>query len=122
MANSNSANAAERCGPLASPDPGSPASRAGLADPDETTPLLHINRAHGNHSDWWSSARSTIVVSSLYDKNAGLLLVAASQFFYSAMNISVKWLNSLDDPVPTLEVCLLQIDVPGDDFTKVRSK
>jgi hypothetical protein len=33
-----------------------------------------------------------------------MLLVVASQFFLSAMNVSVKFLNSLDEPVPTLEV------------------
>jgi hypothetical protein len=38
-----------------------------------------------------------IRVSGLYDKHVGLLLVVASQFFYSAMNISVKWVNSLDE-------------------------
>ena len=39
-----------------------------------------------------------------FNKNAGLSLVAASQFFFSAMNMCVKWLNSLDEPVPILEV------------------
>jgi hypothetical protein len=50
------------------------------------------------------SARSS--VSTFFDENAGLLLVAASQFFYAATNTCVKWLNSLDDgePVPMLEV------------------
>lgn len=36
--------------------------------------------------------------------NAGLLLVAASQGFFSLMNVAVKKLNSIDPPVPTLEV------------------
>lgn len=36
--------------------------------------------------------------------NAGFLLVAASQAFFSLMNLAVKKLNSLDPPVPTLEV------------------
>jgi hypothetical protein len=45
-------------------------------------------------------------VSTFFDENAGLLLVAASQFFYAAANTCVKWLNSPDDgePVPMLEV------------------
>ncbi|KAH9170211.1 DUF6-domain-containing protein [Lactarius sanguifluus] len=34
----------------------------------------------------------------------GLMLVGASQFFLSAMNVAVKILNSLDKPVPTLEL------------------
>lgn len=37
--------------------------------------------------------------------NAGLLLVAASQGFFALMNVAVKKLNSLDPPVPALEVC-----------------
>ena len=36
--------------------------------------------------------------------NAGLLLVAASQAFFALMNVAVKKLNSLDPPVPALEV------------------
>jgi hypothetical protein len=27
------------------------------------------------------------------------------------MNVSVKWLNSLDEPVPTLEVCCTSRDI-----------
>jgi hypothetical protein len=46
-------------------------------------------------------------VSTFSDKNAGLLLVAAAQFFLTGMNFSVKWLNGLDKPVPTLEVCII---------------
>ena len=36
--------------------------------------------------------------------NVGLLLVAASQAFFSMMNVFVKVLNSIDPPVPALEV------------------
>lgn len=36
--------------------------------------------------------------------NAGLLLVAASQAFFSMMNVAVKKLNGLDPPVPAFEV------------------
>jgi len=39
-------------------------------------------------------------------RNKGLLLVAASQFFFSIMNLAVKELNSIDPPVPALEVSL----------------
>lgn len=38
------------------------------------------------------------------DANAGLLLITLAQLFGSVMNVSVKWLNGLDEPVPTLEV------------------
>ena len=73
--------------------PSSPVSRDGLADPDEISPLLGTT-AH-------ASARSSVSV--FLDKNAGLSLIAASQFFFSAMNICVKRLNTLDEPVPILE-------------------
>ena len=93
MATAHGVGNAERCTLLSSSDPELPASRDGLADPNETTPLLRTNRPH--------------VLSAFMDKNTGLLLVAASQFFFSGINISVKWLNSLDEPIPTLEVCVV---------------
>jgi hypothetical protein len=40
----------------------------------------------------------------LHQSNVGLLLIAASQLFNTLMNVAVKFLNDLDDPVPTLEV------------------
>jgi hypothetical protein len=43
-------------------------------------------------------------VSTFFDKNAGLFLIVASQFFFSAMHVGVKWFSSLDEPVPVLEV------------------
>jgi hypothetical protein len=60
---------------------------------NESSPLLLPNRTQ------WSTARSSFL-----QNNAGLFLVAAAQFFFSAMGIVLKWFNSLDDPVPTLEV------------------
>lgn len=75
--------------------------------PDEASPLLHPEDSQEplpNTSGRWLAAQ--LSVSAFFDNNAGLLLVAVSQFFFSAMGISVKWLNSLDKPVPTLEVCI----------------
>jgi hypothetical protein len=40
----------------------------------------------------------------LYGNNVGLLIIAASQLFVTLMNLTVKFLNQIDDPVPTLEV------------------
>jgi hypothetical protein len=94
-------------GPQSPSCPDLPVSRDGLADPDEISPLLGTNRARAiqlSQSEWRHSARSS--VSAFLDKNAGLSLIAAAQFFFSAMNICVKWLNSLDEPVPILEVRL----------------
>ena len=76
-----------------------PASREGPPTPDEISPLLQTKDAHAHQSGLRRSA-----LPSFLDDNAGLLLVAASQLFASAMNLSVKVLNSLDEPVPTLEV------------------
>lgn len=41
------------------------------------------------------------------NNNTGLLLVVASEVFYASMGVSVKFLNDIDPPVPTLEVCIL---------------
>ncbi|SRR6266436_5511962 len=43
----------------------------------------------------------------LVASNTGLLLVAASQFFFSLMNLAVKKLTTIDPPVPALEVSVL---------------
>jgi hypothetical protein len=82
--------------------------RSGLpiSAPNDTSPLLQLPRGQvteQNLSRRWHTAR--LSVSGFIDRNAGLLLVAASQFFFSAMNVCVKWLNTMDEPVPTLEVC-----------------
>jgi hypothetical protein len=53
-----------------------------------------------NVSERWRSSTSAFI-----DRNAGLLLVAGSEFFFSIINVSIKWLNSLDEPMPILEVC-----------------
>jgi hypothetical protein len=88
-------------GPQFSSGPKPSARRDGLADPDETSPLLRTNSGHAlqpSDPQRWHS------LSAFFDKNAGLSLLIASQFFFSAMNICVKWLNGLDKPVPILEV------------------
>jgi hypothetical protein len=87
------------------PVPKPSAHRDGLADPNETSPLLWTNStlARALH-DQPSHSERRHFLSAFFDKNAGLSLVAASQFFFSAMNVCVKWLNSLDEPIPILEV------------------
>lgn len=50
---------------------------------------------------WRALKASTLAV---VKNNTGLLLVAASQFFFALVNVAVKKLNTLDTPVPTLEV------------------
>lgn len=80
-----------------------PASRGGSANPDESLPLLGTDRGSASVLQWGHSERWRSV-STFFDKNAGLSFIVASQFFFSAMNVCVKWLNSLDEPVPVLEV------------------
>ena len=70
-----------------------------LSAPDEASPLLQNGRVRRSLSERCHSALAAFM-----NKNAGLLLVAASQFFFSLSNVCVKWLNSLDNHVPMLEV------------------
>ncbi|KAG9225505.1 hypothetical protein CCMSSC00406_0003008 [Pleurotus cornucopiae] len=58
-----------------------------------------------------SCCRSNILsrVKDVVQSNIGLLLIVASQAFMSFMNVSVKKLNSLDTPVPTLELVLVRM-------------
>jgi len=42
-------------------------------------------------------------------ENRGLLLIMAAQMFFASTNLSVKFLNSLDTPIPTLELVFLRM-------------
>jgi hypothetical protein len=85
---------------VASSESGSPANGEDAPIPNEVSPLLNSRRTKAQTiPERWRTTRTSFL-----EDNAGLLLVAAAQFFFSAMGIAVKWLNSLDDPVPTLEV------------------
>ncbi|KAF8258681.1 hypothetical protein EI94DRAFT_1834861 [Lactarius quietus] len=84
-----------------------PANGEGPPIPDETSPLLIPKHKHVHQptiSGPWRTA-----LSSFFDDNVGLLLVAASQLFVSLMNLSVKVLNGLDEPVPTFELLLVRM-------------
>ncbi|KAH8981193.1 drug/metabolite transporter superfamily [Lactarius hatsudake] len=70
--------------------------------PENRSKTAHKRKLRHGISWRWDSART--LVSIFVDNNAGLMLVGASQFFLSAMNVAVKLLNSLDKPVPTLEL------------------
>jgi len=69
--------------------------------PEETSPLLEPGRTTGQKQ--WSFARSSFL-----DANLGLLLIATAECFVSAMNMTIKLLNSSDEPVPILEVILVR--------------
>lgn len=56
-------------------------------------------------SNWGSSLKSGYEsVKVTIENNSGMLFVAASQAFFSLMNVAVKKLNSIDTPVPAFEV------------------
>lgn len=68
--------------------------------PGETSPLLDPGCTPGRTS----SKRWRSVPSSFLDANIGLFFVATAECFVSAMNMTVKLINSSDEPVPILEV------------------
>ena len=68
--------------------------------PHETSPRLQHKHAQGTKQDIlerWHSAR--LSASAFTNRNARRFLVAASQFFSSSMNLSLKWLNSWDNGI-----------------------
>lgn len=86
----------------------SPPNGALSPAPAETSPLLDPGRMPGrNISKRWKYARSSFL-----DANFGLFLVATAECFVAAMNMTVKLINTSDEPVPTLEVC----DIPRADI------
>jgi hypothetical protein len=96
--------------------PNSNVNGEGLAVCNETSPLLQHGYTRGLRprqivSDQRLRARS--FMSTFIDNNTGIFFVVASQFFYTAMNVTVKFLNRVDEPVPTLEVChVLMVTTP----------
>jgi hypothetical protein len=51
-----------------------------------------------------STPKRTTAFGEFYKRNQGLIIIAASQLFFSLMNLCVKVLTVLDKPVPTFEV------------------
>ena len=74
--------------------------------PEETSSLLQSKRAPRRTV----SLRCKSARSSFLDDNFGLFLIAVAEFFVSATNMSVKLLNSSDEPMPILEVCVIGPD------------
>lgn len=77
-------------------------------------PSLH--RSAELSPDWslrfrtrWKSFSSRCVET--FRNNTGLLLIAASQAFGATMSLFVKKLNSLDPPVPTLELICVRMAI-----------
>ena len=86
--------------------PITPSSSPGLEQTEETEEAYMSGEPNETSALLADTERGQSATSSFLDKNAGLLLVASSQFFFSASNLCVKWLNSLDESerVPILEV------------------
>lgn len=59
------------------------------------------NRLAAQDLSWTSRRDST---KKIIKSNTGLLLVMFAQLFFACMDVSVKQLHSLNEPVPTLEV------------------
>ncbi|CDO68508.1 hypothetical protein BN946_scf184998.g5 [Trametes cinnabarina] len=55
--------------------------------------------------------RAVETVKGTVQSNTGMLLVAASQLFFSLMNVWVKKLNSLDPPVPAFELIWVRMAI-----------
>ncbi|EGN97441.1 hypothetical protein SERLA73DRAFT_184151 [Serpula lacrymans var. lacrymans S7.3] len=55
----------------------------------------------------WRTMRSRLA--DFVDINAGMLLIIFAQLFFSFMNVAVKGLNSLDPPVPALELIVVRM-------------
>ncbi|KAH9974971.1 hypothetical protein BGW80DRAFT_1559449 [Lactifluus volemus] len=100
MASASPIDATKTCGTSSSSDYMSSRGALSMPVPDETSTLLQHRSAQMEET---VSERGRSSTSAFVDRNAGLLLVAGSEFFFSAINVSVKWINNLDEPVPILE-------------------
>lgn len=68
-----------------------------------------FTESHGSHpfKARWNALTSRVLA--IIASNTGLLLIAASQLFFTFVNVAVKKLNSIDPPIPALEVRMLHV-------------
>jgi hypothetical protein len=78
-----------------------PALRASSSFEIDDRPLVYMPRSRFEEA--LSGAREFTM------SNAGLLLIISSQLFFAMMNVSVKFLNGLDPPVPPLELIVIRM-------------
>ncbi|EPQ53268.1 DUF6-domain-containing protein [Gloeophyllum trabeum ATCC 11539] len=76
--------------------------------PAEDTVVGERKRSDGKAPLW---RRISPAFKDFVERNTGLLMVASSQFFFALQNASVKRLNSLEDPVPTLELVMVRMGI-----------
>ncbi|RDB21736.1 hypothetical protein Hypma_010932 [Hypsizygus marmoreus] len=79
------------------------------AESEPSTPPGDLTEDEGNTAGRWRSGY--LAVKGIVRNNAGLLLITASQAFFSCMNTAVKKLNSIDPPVPTLELIVVRMGI-----------
>ncbi|KAJ7207926.1 hypothetical protein GGX14DRAFT_698092 [Mycena pura] len=77
-----------------------------LTPPDFSLPAPEADSELEPRSRWRAALDGVREFLSL---NAGLFLVTASQAVFSLVNVAVKQLQSVDDPVSTLEVCVARL-------------
>ncbi|KAG9087531.1 hypothetical protein FRC07_012797, partial [Ceratobasidium sp. 392] len=56
-------------------------------------------------------SRPSNALAEFYKRNQGLFIIAASQFFFSLMNLCVKVLTVLEKPVPTFELVAVRMAI-----------
>lgn len=55
----------------------------------------------------WTSTHSSL--ETIFEDNAGILLIMVAQLFFALVNVAVKTLNGIDPPVDTLQVLALRL-------------
>ncbi|KAF8147806.1 hypothetical protein K438DRAFT_1867345 [Mycena galopus ATCC 62051] len=65
--------------------------------------------AHAVPNRWWRAMVHT--VQEFISLNAGLLLVTAAQAVFSLVNVAVKILQNLDEPVSTLQLIIVRMGI-----------
>ncbi|EIW77920.1 hypothetical protein CONPUDRAFT_128915 [Coniophora puteana RWD-64-598 SS2] len=86
----------------------------------ETPTSPEFEKAHDKDRRWyarilrrintWADRQPRIVrLKEIADANYGMLLIMLSQFFFSFMNLGVKILNTLEKPVPTMELIIVRM-------------
>ncbi|KAG6819206.1 hypothetical protein H0H93_014346 [Arthromyces matolae] len=89
-------------------NPASTSSCNTASDPP-TPPEETANGVLDHTPSFWQAWQHS--VAETLKANTGLLLIAAAQAFFSMMNVAVKILNSIDPPVPTLELIFVRMFV-----------
>ncbi|EKM74704.1 hypothetical protein AGABI1DRAFT_132961 [Agaricus bisporus var. burnettii JB137-S8] len=85
---------------------------ADLAQPTQGKPVPDIPSSSPSsvRGGKWTRVHDVFAsLKSVYQRNVGLLLVVASQMFFSLMNVAVKKLNGIDPPVSALELIVVRM-------------